>query len=32
MKAVTYLRPGDPSVLEVTERPLTDPEIGRAHV
>ena len=32
MKAVTYLRPGDPSVLEVTERPLTDPDAGEVRV
>ena len=32
MKAVTYSRPGDPSVLEVTEKPLTDPDAGEVRV
>jgi NADPH2:quinone reductase len=32
MRAITYTRPGDPSVLELVERPVPEPEAGEVRI
>ena len=32
MKAITYLRPGDPSVLTLGDRPIPEPASGEVRV
>src|SRR4029450_4747263 len=32
MRAITYTRPGDPSVLELVEKPIPEPEAGEGRI